>query len=100
MSLVGPRAVIDGEIEKFGKDKYDVHRFIQDIYSNNHGTADEVKKIFKDTDVNGENLYQKAIAEPLIEQQGPYEKINVSDAQVFLRPAFYRKIRKGLGKWD
>ena len=92
--------LINERIEKFGKDKYDVHRFIQDIYSNNHGTADEVKKIFKDTDVNGENLYQKAIAEPLIEQQGPYEKINVSDAQVFLRPAFYRKIRKGLGKWN
>lgn len=92
--------LLEDRIEKFGKNNYDLSRFIQDIYSNNHGTADEVKEIFKNTDVNGENLYQKAVAEPLLEQQGPYEKVNVSDAQVFLRPAFYRKIRKGLGKWN
>lgn len=32
-------------------------------------------------------------------QTNPYKGINVCDAQVFIRPALYRKIRIGLGEW-
>jgi hypothetical protein len=30
----------------------------------------------------------------------PYKDITVSDAQVFIRPALYRKIRISLGQWS
>ena len=30
----------------------------------------------------------------------PYEKITVADAQVFIRPELYRKIKIGLGEWS
>lgn len=33
------------------------------------------------------------------QQMSPYEKITVSDAQVCIRPALYRKIRINLGNW-
>lgn len=33
------------------------------------------------------------------QQMSPYEKITVSDAQVCIRPAMYRKIRMSLGNW-
>lgn len=33
------------------------------------------------------------------QQMSPYEKITVSDAQVCIRPALYRKIRMSLGNW-
>lgn len=35
----------------------------------------------------------------LDQQMDPYEKINVCDAQVFVRPAMYRRIKIGLGEW-
>ena len=87
--------VIDDRIEKAGKGNYDFERFVQDIYTNNHGTADQVIQIFKDL-----GIYEEAVEVPLSDQKSPYEKINVSDAQVLLRPAMYRKIRKGLGRWS
>uniref|UniRef100_A0AAU8B7Q2 Uncharacterized protein n=1 Tax=Dulem virus 42 TaxID=3145760 RepID=A0AAU8B7Q2_9CAUD len=36
----------------------------------------------------------------LEEQIKPYKKITVADAQVFIRPELYRKIKKGLGEWS
>lgn len=33
------------------------------------------------------------------QQMSPYEEITVSDAQVCIRPALYRKIRMNLGNW-
>lgn len=50
------------------------------------------------------NLLPKAIRDEINavvkQQSSPYEKINVADAQVFIRPILYRKIRKSLGLWD
>jgi hypothetical protein len=36
----------------------------------------------------------------LSKQTYPYTNINVADAQVFIRPALYRKIRIALGEWS
>lgn len=36
----------------------------------------------------------------LSQQMDPYRKITVADAQVFIRPALYRKIRMSLGEWS
>ena len=36
----------------------------------------------------------------LKQQSGPYEGITVADAQIFMRPALYRKIRMSLGLWS
>ena len=36
----------------------------------------------------------------LSQQMDPYRKITVADAQVFIRPALYRKIRISLGQWS
>jgi hypothetical protein len=33
-------------------------------------------------------------------QMKPYTEINVCDAQVFIRPEMYRRIRIGLGQWS
>lgn len=43
---------------------------------------------------------KKTIDTQLEQQMAPYKNINVCDAQVFIRPALYRKIRIGLGEWS
>lgn len=40
------------------------------------------------------------IEDMLKRQIKPYEKITVADAQVFIRPELYRKIKIGLGEWS
>lgn len=40
------------------------------------------------------------ITETLYSQIGPYTNITVTDAQVFIRPQLYRKIRMALGEWS
>lgn len=40
------------------------------------------------------------IESDLAKQIGPYNNITVADAQVFIRPDLYRKIRIGLGQWS
>jgi hypothetical protein len=40
------------------------------------------------------------INKQLGQQSSPYADINVSDAQVFVRPQIYRKIRISLGQWS
>jgi len=43
---------------------------------------------------------QKSIIEKRVKlKTNPFAKINVADAQVLIRPAMYRKVRIGLGKW-
>ena len=45
--------------------------------------------------------YEKShIKNTLADQVGPYSAMTVSDAQVFIRPELYRKIRIGLGLWQ
>lgn len=40
------------------------------------------------------------IQEEVARQASPYDHVNVSDAQVLIRPELYRKIRIGLGQWS
>ena len=40
------------------------------------------------------------VEKELKQQTDPYQNITVSDAQVFVRPELYRKIRIGLGQWS
>ena len=42
----------------------------------------------------------KKVDKELKSQLKPYNDITVSDAQVFVRPSLYRKIRIGLGQWS
>lgn len=43
---------------------------------------------------------RKQIEETLDQQMKPYKNITVADAQVFIRPDLYRKIRISLGQWS
>lgn len=43
---------------------------------------------------------RESINEMLTQQMRPYKKITVADAQVFIRPDLYRKIRIALGQWS
>lgn len=68
---------------------------------------DELYSEYKKSGITvGEYIYnllprniRKNIDANLEQQDGPYKKITVSDAQVFIRPAMYRKIRMSLGMW-
>lgn len=63
-----------------------------DLIYNNETVRQEVTKI-----VGKEGA--SFITETLYSQIGPYTNITVTDAQVFIRPALYRKMRKALGEW-
>lgn len=47
----------------------------------------------------GNTTVQQAVEAEVKSMSKPYSRINVADAQVFIRPAMYRKIRKALGDW-
>ena len=64
-----------------GKNNYAIYHTLYDI-------------ITKDEDI------KKIIDNVVSSQTAPYKKINVADAQVFIRPELYRKIRIGLGEWS
>lgn len=79
--------------EKYA-DKY-TEEELEELYSNKE-KADEILNKIKKED---EKLYQ-SIKDSAQESVNPYTKINVSDAQVIIRPALYRKIRIALGEWS
>ena len=63
-----------------------------------------IAKIYNNSDFFNEiyNLYSEIhnkVDKELAQQVDPYDGITVSDAQVFVRPELYRKIRIGLGQW-
>lgn len=91
----GVENLLQDRINKAGKNNYDLERFINDIYTNNHNTADLVEDIFKAC-----GIYESFVEPNLEKQIAPFKTVNVSDAQVLVRPAMYRKIRKGLGLWS
>ena len=64
---------------------------IQRIYSDD----DFFDKVYKEYEEIHKNIEKE-----LASQMGPYDDITVSDAQVFVRPELYRKIRIGLGQWS
>lgn len=69
-----------------------VENAIDKIYSD--------KKIFDSMWEYLTDTERMQIETDLEQQMRPYEKITVADAQVFIRPALYRKIRISLGQWS
>lgn len=63
--------------------------------------TDEKKanKALSDLKVENKQLYD-SVKETARQAVNPYTKINMSDAQVMIRPALYRKIRIELGEWS
>ena len=74
------------------KEKYAFEDAIDLIYND----EEFYKKVFDNLSESTKNDI-KAL---LKAQTSPYRKINVADAQVFIRPAAYRKIKVGLGEWS
>lgn len=76
-------------------------------YCNENGMSfeDGIQRIYKD-DQFFKKIYdmfkdrKAAIEKALKVQIKPYTDITVSDAQVFIRPELYRRIRIGLGQWS
>lgn len=68
-------------------------------------TPEEVERIYKDDDYTEEvfNTFDKDVQERINksakDQTAPYNEINVSDAEVILRPAMYRRLRIAVGEW-
>lgn len=69
-----------------------LEQFIDLIYSNDDVFWSLYNRLSK-----SEKEYLKS---NLSKQTDPYTNINVADAQVFIRPALYRKIRIALGEWS
>ena len=68
-----------------------VQNLINEVYFN--------KEVFNEL-FNALSQTQKDVIKAKLQlQTNPYKGINVCDAQVFIRPALYRKIRIGLGEW-
>lgn len=82
------RQLVADQLRNAGVDK----RRIDEVYINN----DAFKKEFDalSDDIKQDVLYQAN------EQAKPYVGINVTDAQVLIRPDMYRKIRMMLGTWS
>lgn len=73
--------------------------------NNNVNFEKTIAAIYEDDDVfkSVYNLYEDIkpkIKKELKSQLKPYNDITVCDAQVFVRPSLYRKIRIGLGQWS
>lgn len=68
-------------------------------------TPEEVERIYKDDAYTEEvfNTFDKDVQERINksakDQTAPYGEINVSDAEVILRPAMYRRLRIAVGEW-
>lgn len=80
--------------------------WVYQYYSQNPQDDVDLAKIFTDNDY-AQSLFdklspeQKAIINKNVEDSlGPYNSITVSDAQVTIRPAMYRKLRIAMGEWS
>lgn len=85
-------------LDKYPKSKlaeggrYAFEDAIDMIYSNEQFYNDVLKELPKEA--------LNIIESQLESQIKPYKKITVADAQVFIGPALYRKIKTGLGEWS
>lgn len=79
--------------EKY-KGKY-TEKELEELYSD----EEKAESILNNIKKEDKDLYQ-SIKNSAQESVNPYTKINVSDAQVIIRPALYRKIRIALGEWS
>lgn len=83
-----------------GENEFDLERAINQIYfdfeiDTENGKISLFDYLFDKLD----DVHKHIIEEQVKQKTKPYSKINVSDAQVFIRPQMYRKLRIGLGKW-
>jgi sulfatase maturation enzyme AslB (radical SAM superfamily) len=83
---------INKERKKNNKKSLTKEQAISILYSK----FEYVEKIYKSLSKDK----KKDLDHQLDLQMAPYKNINVCDAQVFVRPALYRKIRIGLGEWS
>lgn len=87
------KKAVDAELESYGVDPlYIQDSALAEEYATKNSIADYVYNLLP------RNL-QEEIDLTLSSQVNPYENINVADAQIFVRPAMYRKIRMSLGQW-
>ena len=82
------RQLVADQLRKTGVDK----RRIDEVYTDSEVFKEEFNKL--SDEVKQDVLYQAG------EQAKPYMGINVTDAQVLIRPDMYRKIRMMLGTWS
>lgn len=81
-------------------------QLVADIYRQKGESPEVINNIYLNTKVYKEKLQelseeqQKDIEDAIEKQLKPYNSITVSDAQVLVRPDFYRKIRMMLGEWS
>lgn len=68
---------------------------LENLYTD-ESAADKIMNSIKKDNID---LYN-SIKDSAQSSVNPYTKINVSDAQVIIRPALYRKIRIALGEWS
>lgn len=83
----------------------DKQRFEEYCIENNLKFENALSNIYTDEEFFKKiyDLYSdihKKVDKELKSQLKPYNDITVSDAQVFVRPSLYRKIRIGLGQWS
>ena len=79
---------------------------IDDVLAKHNTTIDGLinevyfnKEVFNELFNDLSQTQKDVIKAKLQLQTKPYKEINVCDAQVFIRPELYRKIRIGLGEW-
>lgn len=82
------RQLVADQLRKTGVDK----RRIDEVYTDDEAFKEEFNKL--SDEIKQDILYQAG------EQAKPYMGINVTDAQVLIRPDMYRKIRMMLGTWS
>ena len=82
------RQLVADQLRKTGVDK----RRIDEVYVDDTAFKEEFDKL--SDEIKQDVLYQAG------EQAKPYIGINVTDAQVLIRPDMYRKIRMMLGTWS
>lgn len=82
------RQLVADQLRKTGVDK----RRIDEVYTNEEAFKKEFDQL--SDEIKQDVLYQAG------EQAKPYMGINVTDAQVLIRPDMYRKIRMMLGTWS
>lgn len=80
--------------------------WVYQYYNQNRQEDVDLQRIFSDNDY-AQSLFdklspeQKAVINKNVEDSlGPYNDITVSDAQVTIRPAMYRKLRIAMGEWS
>lgn len=97
--VINDMELIDDILEKSGAES--LQKFIHGLYYNFKNKQGESYYEISENVISSRNpQLMEIINNEVARQAFPYKGINVSDAQVLIRPALYRKIRIGLGEWS